>query len=373
MYNNLLKPATWYLFNFSNAQSTVRTIALWLTVALAIGFLTTFFAIDRAYRKKFVKIALTVAIVYTCAIIVTFFTFRFIENKESGEFVATLFVPITLLIISIAVSALMLMYVRNKATYIISGVSVGVMLVMTLVFMGIHYSSGKGAEMNWITNADVNSLGLYLSAAIFTALVIIVAFLVDKTPKGFSTKAISYAAVCIAMSFALSYLRIVKLPQGGAITIASLLPLMIYSYMFGTRKGIFAGAIYGILEALHDPYIIHPAQFILDYPLAFGCIGLTGMFAQNKSLQKVPQLQFALGAVVAGLCRFVMHYFSGVFAFGAFAPEGQSVYVYSLVYQAAYVLPDMAIAIAVGVFVFSSKSFVKMMRKYNGTLEVKAD
>ena len=51
------------------------------------------------------------------------------------------------------------------------------------------------------------------------------------------------------MSFALSYLRIVKMPQGGSITIASLLPLMLYSFMFGTKKGVFAGLIYGVLQA----------------------------------------------------------------------------------------------------------------------------
>lgn len=122
------------------------------------------------------------------------------------------------------------------------------------------------------------------------------------------------------MSFALSYLRIVKMPQGGSITLASLLPLMIYSYMFGTKKGVFAGMIYGLLQALQDTYILHPAQFVLDYPLAFAGIGLAGMFAKTKALEKLPQLQFALGAVVAGVARFLMHFLSGIFAFGAFAP-----------------------------------------------------
>ena len=155
-----------------------------------------------------------------------------------------------------------------------------------------------------------------------------------------------------------------KMPQGGSITVASLLPLMIYSYMFGMKKGVFAGCVYGLLQAVQDPYIIHPAQFVLDYPAAFACIGLAGMFANSAKLEKLPQIKFALGAVVAGLSRLVMHFLSGVFAFGEFAPAGQNVAVYSILYQMGYVLPDIAIVIVIGVLVFTSKAFVKMVDGY---------
>ena len=174
------------------------------------------------------------------------------------------------------------------------------------------------------------------------------------------------------MSFALSYLRIVKMPQGGSITIASLLPLMLYSFMFGTKKGVFAGLIYGVLQAFQDPAIVHPAQFLLDYPVAFACIGLSGMFAKTKALEKLPQVQFALGGVVAGLARLLMHFVSGIFAFGAFAPEGTPVALYSFLYQAGYVLPDIAIVIVAGVLVLSSKTFVKEVRKFNSVSETQA-
>ena len=62
-----------------------------------------------------------------------------------------------------------------------------------------------------------------------------------------------------------------------------------------------------------------------------------------------------------------MHFLSGIFAFGAFAPEGTPVALYSLGYQAAYVFPDIVIAIAAGVLVFSSKSFVKAVKKFNAS------
>ena len=86
---------------------------------------------------------------------------------------------------------------------------------------------------NWITDENgnilwdqVNTIGLYVGAVLLVGALIAAAFLLDrkKAHKGFSTRSITFAAVCIAMSFALSYLKIVEMPQGGSITIASLLP-----------------------------------------------------------------------------------------------------------------------------------------------------
>ena len=361
----LADKVTWYPFLFDTALNAARSVAIWLTLALIAAFIAGFFAVKEEKKPQFLKISFITAIVYACAVAVTLFSLKFTEDKAGGEFVARLFIPLTVLIVAIAASGVMLVIKRTRLTFVLAGISVGASLIVTLVFMGIHFASGDGADMNWITNEDVNSVGLYVSAIVVTAAVLVAAFLLDKGEKGFDTRSIAYAAVCVAMSFALSYLRVVKMPQGGSVTIASLLPLMIYSYMFGTKKGVFAGMIYGLLQAVQDPYIIHPAQFFLDYPIAFACIGLAGAFAHVKALENVPQLQFALGALVAGLCRFLMHYLSGVFAFGAFAGE-QSPYLYSFIYQAGYVLPDIAIVIVVGIFVFSSKSFVGMIRKNNG-------
>ena len=170
------------------------------------------------------------------------------------------------------------------------------------------------------------------------------------------------AAICIAMSFALSYIAPIHMPYGGSVTIASLVPLMIYSYMFGTKKGALAGAVYGLLQVIQDPWIIHPAQLLLDYPIAFAGIGLAGMFAHVKSLKKVPQVQFLLGALIAGVLRFTAHLFSGVFAFSENAPDVNA-WIYSLGYNSAYVFPDIAICIVVGAIVFSSKAFMRQVKR----------
>lgn len=361
--NSLLAdPAEWYPILFDSPMNIARGICFWLTIALALAFLVSLLVVRGEKRSAFLKGCLIFFVVYACAVGITLLVFTFLEDGIT----LTLFAPLVALIAAVGVSAVLLAVKRNMVTYIIAGVLIAAALIASLVCMGIYYESGDAAEMNGTTNDDVNSVALYVSAAVAVVVVLVVTFLTGRgDKKGFDTKAISYAAVCIAMSFALSYLRIVKMPQGGSITIASLVPLMIYSYMFGTKKGVFAGFIYGILQAFQDPYILHPAQFLLDYPLAFMCIGLAGCFAKVKALDKVPQVQIALGGVVAGLSRFVMHFLSGMFAFGMWAPEGQPVWLYSLSYQAGYVLPDIAIAIVAAVILFSSKAFVKQVRRFN--------
>jgi thiamine transporter len=94
-------------------------------------------------------------------------------------------------------------------------------------------------------------------------------------------------------------------------------------------------------------------------------MGLAGLFAQTKSLEKYPQAQFALGGILAGIGRFLMHFLAGTFAFGVFAPEGVPDALYSFLYQAGYVLPDIAIAIVCGIALFSSKLFVKESKKFH--------
>ena len=363
LLNSLLAdPAEWYPILFDSPMNIARGVCFWATIALALAFLVCVLLIRGEKRAPFLKASLIFFVVYACAVGITLLTFTFLEDGIT----LTLFAPLVSLIGAIAVSAVLLFVKRCAVTYAISGVLIAGALVASLVCMGIYYESGEAADMNGTTNDEVESVALYISAAVAIVAVLAATFLTGKgDKKGFDTKAISYAAVCIAMSFALSYLRIVKMPQGGSITIASLVPLMIYSYMFGTRKGVFAGFIYGILQAFQDPYILHPAQFLLDYPLAFMCIGLAGCFAKVKALDKAPQVQIALGGVVAGLSRFVMHFLSGMFAFGMWAPEGQPVWLYSLTYQAGYVLPDIAIAIVAAVILFSSRAFVRQVRRFN--------
>ncbi len=362
----LASDVEWYPVLFDSPLNAVRSVAIWLTLALALAFLVSALVCKGEKRSKLFKAGIIFAIAYACILGAAYLVFTFLEDGIER----ILFFPLLFLLLAIATSAILLSFKRTPAVYIVVCSVLAATFIATLVCIALHFSSGKAAEKNWLTNEDVHSLGLYLSAAILiAALLIATALLGKKDKRGFDSKTITYAGVCIAVSFSLSYLRLIRMPQGGSITPASVLPLMIFAYAFGVKKGVFVGFIYGLLQAFQSADgILHPAQFLLDFPVAYACIGFAGSFAHTKSLKNYPQLQIALGGVVAGLSRFVMHFLSGVFAFGVFAPKGTPVLLYSLGYQAAYVLPDIAIAIVVAIAVVSSKTFVKEMRKLNPPL-----
>ncbi len=354
MFNSLLaSELKWYPILFDTALNAVRSVATWLTLAIVIAFAICVCLLKGEKRAKFIKYALLAIIIYAAAVGITLLA---LTLDEDG-IVLLLLVPLLILILAVAASAVTLFFIRNKIVYIAAGCAVGASLIATLVCMGVYSSDSVSAN---------DQIGLYIGAVLTLAAVVLAAVFTDKSKFTFDSKSIAYAGVCIAMSFALSYMRIVRMPQGGSLTPASLLPLMLYAFMFGTKKGVFAGVIYGLLQAVQSPDgVIHPAQFVLDFPAAFACIGLAGLFANFKPLEKLPQIQFLIGGIIAGLGRFIMHFLSGTFAFGTWAPEGQPAWLYSLGYQAGYVLPDIAIALAVGVLVLCSPAIVREVRKFS--------
>lgn len=360
--NSLLARVKWYPILFDSPANVVRSAAFWLTVALAAAF-AVWFALAKN-KARVLKVGLIGGVGYSCALAGLLSAFAL---KEDG-IQPMLFYPLAALgaVVLIAAAAFAAVSKKRpeqkKVAGIVAVALIAVALIAALAVISVYY--GKNFKNDGYYNSDaahVNQAVLYIGAIGLTALIAALAFFGDGTEKrGFDTKSLAYAGVCVAMSFALSYLRIVKLPQGGSVTIASLLPLLIYSYLFGAKKGVITGFTYGLLQAVQDPWIIHPAQFLLDYPVAFASIGLAGIFGSAKTLDKRPRLQFVLGAVLGGATRFVCHVLSGVFAFAAYA-EGQNPWVYSLAYN-SFVFADIALAIAAGVLVFSSKSFLKATR-----------
>ncbi len=153
----------------------------------------------------------------------------------------------------------------------------------------------------------------------------------------FTTKMLVLASMCMALSFILWQIKIFRLPQGGSITAASMLPLVLFAVMFGPKVGITAGVAFGLLLSMQDGFIIHEMQFLLDYPLAFGSIGLAGLYKKN----------IAIAALIAGLGRFVFHFISGVIFFYMFAPEGMNPFLYSFIYNFSTVGVDTLIVVIV--------------------------
>ena len=350
----------WYPILFDTAHNAVRSAFIWIAIAMAIGYLTAFFLLkEKTIWRPVKKYSFLVAILYAAVVLTTLLVFAF---QEEGM-VTILFVPILILIILIAGAAVALLLSHGRVTNIISGSLVAAGLLAVLICIGVHFANGDAIEINEVDPTAVNSQFLYLFAAFGVVLVFFIAFFFGKKDTGtFTTKSIAYAAICLALSFALSFLTLVKLPQGGSVTLVSLLPLMLYSQMFGIRRGVIVGFIYGLLQAIQTPYILHPGQFLLDYPIAFAMIGFASIFTQGGIKGKKGILLFAAGSIFAVTMRYLSHFVSGVFAFSSYA--GYAGYDSSVLYSLAYnsfTFVDMAIALVVGVLMLFNSAFLKLV------------
>lgn len=361
-------PDVWTAF----AKDSLGSVFLWVALALALVLLCVGLLVKRKKPESFkgyLSAAVSLSIGFCATVIVAMLALEFYDMAESGAVFDMVLYPSVVLagviVIGAAAGYVATLFSKKafKITLITALSAAGAALLALLVCLGVYLSNGSAEENNGATITLTENAVLYVSAAALIGLLLFFAlFFGRKDKKGFDSKAIAYAAVCIAMSFALSYLKLFRMPQGGSVTAASLLPLMIYAYMFGPKKGIFAGFVYGLLQAVQDPWLIHPAQFLLDYPIAFAGAGAAGLFGSMKKLDKLPQVQFALGAVVASAIRFAAHVLSGVFAFSEYSTL-DNVWAYSLGYN-SFVFIDIAIVIVAGVLVLSSRSVAAQARKF---------
>ena len=359
--------------DFEKLFHDVSFVLLYLAVALVAGMIITavlvyFFKKDKmsVFKKYAIGIATGFAI---CAF--TLMTYLKAEgNKLDGMPMDNLlFIPIIveIAIVLAGMVAMLICSLFGKKPVKIAAISTGVALIGG--FIAIMVEMSKYYEIVG-EPYDADLVGLIVSAIIFMALIVVIYFLGDKRSIS-DTRSIVYGAVAIAMSFALSYIKFFEMPQGGSLTFASLLPLMIYCCMFGTRRGVIACLVYGVLQAVQDPWIIHPMQFLLDYPLAFGMIGISGIFIEKNVFRFSGKLQrfndvfgFTCGALVAVIGRFVCHVLSGVFAFHTWADleTYSTVAAYSMAYN-SFAFVDMAIALAAGIMLLLSKTFTTQMAK----------
>ena len=152
------------------------------------------------------------------------------------------------------------------------------------------------------------------------------------------TKILAEAIVFIALSIALyytsrAYFPFLHLPQGGSITLASMVPLLWFSLRRGTRWGLEACAIYGLVRILGGD-LYYPAQILLDYPLAFGSLGLSGAFRSRP----------VLGVAVGMTGRYVCHVASGLLFFQEYAWAGWNSIAYVFAYNATFMVPELVVS-----------------------------
>jgi thiamine transporter len=169
-------------------------------------------------------------------------------------------------------------------------------------------------------------------------------------------KILAEMSVFVATAAALHYLSrlflpFLHLPEGGSITIASMVPILWFALRRGLGWGLEAGIVYGLVDlALPGSYFkADPIEILLDYPLAFGALGLAGAF------KKHPMIGTSLG--IAG--RFICHFISGVVFFYMYAWPGWHPALYSLVYNASYLVPEFIIS-AIVIFILLKRNLLNI-------------
>ena len=337
------------------------TVVALAVLGLAVALLMYRFRRDRL--KDYAKVAFGVVagLAIMATVLMAVVTFYQINNYDGGS-PKELFQPI-LALVCVAIGGGCLMGIASffnkfavKVAAIITGAGLLGAFIAAMVLMTRYFET---SQSEWYPS--LSTTGLVVSMVI-GILILGVAFFFGKKATFSDTRSIVYGAIAIAMSFALSYARFIHLPQGGSVTFASLLPLMIYCCMFGTRRGIVVCLIYGCLQALQDTYIIHPVQFLLDYPLAFGMIGVSGFFCERTPLKKNKLIAFIVGAVIAVVLRYACHICSGVFAFADYADleTYDTAIAYSFAYN-SFTIVDLAIDLAAGILLLLSPAFRRQM------------
>ena len=179
------------------------------------------------------------------------------------------------------------------------------------------------------------------------------------------TRILVEGALMIALATVLSEIKLLNLPQGGAVSL-EMIPLILMCFRHGTKWGVFTAFAHGLIQmmlgfsnVLYCRTLISQAGCILlDYLCAFTVLGLASFFAGFFGKNRL--ISAAAGTFCVCLLRFCCHFISGMWLWGSYAPEGQPVWMYSLLYNGSYMLADTFITVLCIVLLlrFAPKLFV---------------
>ena len=177
-------------------------------------------------------------------------------------------------------------------------------------------------------------------AVIVVIMILLLLIAMGGREKKTDVRALTISALMIALATVLGQIKIFSMPQGGSVTLFSILPIVVCGYLLGTRRGVMAGFCVGLINLIFGPYVIHPVQLLLDYPIAFGAMGLSGLTANMKN-------GLTKGYIVGIIGRYICAVLSGVIFFGEYAPEGFNAWTWSLWYNLTYLAAEGVITLIV--------------------------
>ena len=168
-------------------------------------------------------------------------------------------------------------------------------------------------------------------------------------PRPYQLRILAESAIMIALATVLNSIKLFTMPEGGTVTLGAMVPILFLALRRGVKVGMAAGAVFGIIDVYFEPFIYNPIQFLLDYPFAYGALGLAGLFSGRVNSPRnrggLTPVSLSVAAVALGIfARFVCHFFSGLIFFASYAPAGESPALYSAIYNASYLVPEFFIS-----------------------------
>jgi len=156
----------------------------------------------------------------------------------------------------------------------------------------------------------------------------------------FTPKVLAYAGAMLALAYILSYFRVYQFLMSGSVTPMSMFFVSLIGIWFGPKVGLISAFVFGLLQLTNNPFIIHPVQLILDYPLAFGALGLAGFFHNKK-------YGMFIGFAVGVVGRWFFSSLSGYFFFYQWAWDGWSVLPYAMAYNGIFMFTEMGVSMLI--------------------------
>ena len=160
------------------------------------------------------------------------------------------------------------------------------------------------------------------------------------------TRALTEGALMVAAATALSYVKLLELPQGGSVCIG-MLPIFLYCARWGCKESFLASFAYGLLQLIFDgAYAWGPTSMLFDYVLAYGVLGVACLFRKQKG-------GVYIGTVVGCLCRFLVHFISGITIYRIYEPTElfnttfANPYIYSAAYNGSYMVIDLVLCLVI--------------------------
>ena len=192
----------------------------------------------------------------------------------------------------------------------------------------------------WGTTYQLTTAG-YTALVIAMIALLLIGCAIFGSKRKFSAKQLTFSAMAIALAMVTSMLKLWDMPMGGSVTLLSMLFITLIGNWYGFGVGLTTALAYGILQLVVDPYIISLPQMLIDYILAFGALGLAGVFCKSK-------YGLIKGYILGILGRFAFSTLSGYIFFPTFMPEFfDSALVYSICYNGAYIGAEAVLTLVI--------------------------